>query len=1283
MLTSPNPEDVKIKFEAWLRPANFRERYSIQLEKRLTGTCDWVFSHNFFQEWVNCSSSASSLDRLLCISGLHGCGKSVMAASIGEHLKSQGHPVLYFPFSATDMSQQSLDDLARCFLWQAALKTWDDTADKISEHVTSGQPLTAELWELFSYCIAKYQKSPVYCIIDGLDECKDPSLDLLRELRRITSQHQSIRTVILGRPHSMTSWPETIRRLEIDSALNQGDIEAFTKSQFDTLEVVQSGETRDFALKTIQDKSNGMFLWVQLTIDDLRKSASRMKVKERLNNLPRGLEGAYRHILQRMVRELDDTQLRLANRILSFVVAAQRPMTVSELQYALALDAQLSSTHNNDSSLHDYMLINPTQKISNLCRAFLQVSATSIKVVHFSAVEFLLRSGDPVQEESKSLQQLFINNIPEVHGRLARASLHYLFEDDYNSQFQNSDELASALSRHPFLAYSSDNLAYHYNRVADIIDSDFSRLESFLLSTKSNFWFQKLGFTTLNHAEFQMEEVSTLVRTIHRSHDNQRQFFQNIADHLSTELLRRKAEFGDDDIRTRLWISVLLGLASCVTHMNFADQFDRDMGNIEVALPDEPQATPPEASGHAGDTARSSSQQQASPASIPPTTALQGMHNELLALAQTSEPFAISVIPDLLRKALIASRRMKSLKIVVDPLELLFRAILSVASKMPARILLVVSRFYSQSGKPAWALELCEAAFKKLENQDVLLKYQVRYEMGHIERSLDRPVKAAAAYQDAYEGFQRFLRFSDPPTAWCFMNLLWQLYRLNLSAESEALHRSAPDGWEEVCQKVSQAQFFLTMDGFSTLYHAVGQTEVAKSFCTKVCETTQDLLKTAEILPEVLQSRIRALNFLGRCDEVKTMYPMLMNRQDPRFRTFDLEDWCSIYGECDITLTALGDMEEVEKLAALVVELGEDVGRKFELRGENYVSWMEALYALNRFDEVQRVGQRFLDEGYDTILRASYFHLPESLVRGLLCMGHSFYETEDYSRAAEMYRRTILESAALNDGWHENHEIAHVMLVRSLLGQQHYTEAQQTLRGFDFSRFMIEETWERLVREIIQAGIANDNTIREREGLFNALGVGLERSFGVTRMSLNCQLNEIAMMVKQGNSNLQEVGLLLAELTSKALQTISSDDGLVVAIRQWHAWVLIGEERYAEARTLLLVVFRDTENMSFLPRLDLDLCNWAVEAHNFIDYYIQGNGSPEEGWSITRYEPSVIGSEGGDHWRFDEQPDETPKGWDYHRRFDEQPDKAPLERPDEIEQRRMAMGMGMIRRQSI
>lgn len=122
-------------------------------------------------------------------------------------------------------------------------------------------------------------------------------------------------------------------------------------------------------------------------------------------------------------------------------------------------------------------------------------------------------------------------------------------------------------------------------------------------------------------------------------------------------------------------------------------------------------------------------------------------------------------------------------------------------------------------------------------------------------------------------------------------------------------------------------------------------------------------------------------------------------------------------------------------------------------------------------------------------------------------------------------------------------------------------------------------------------------------------------------------------------------------------------------------------KKYTEARKLLLVVYRDTENMSSIPRLDLDQANWAIEAFNFVTHYVQGYGSPEEGWSITRYEPSVIASDGGYHWRFDEQPDETPKGWDYHRRFDEQPAEMPKERADGIEQRYMMMGM--MRRQSI
>lgn len=1213
---------MKIKFEAWLRPANFREQYNFQIDKRLTGTCDWVFGHDAFLQWINSPSSEVSSDRLLCISGQPGCGKSVIAASICDHLKSQGHFVFYFPFSGTVAHQRNLDDLARCLLWQAALHVWDDAVtNEISNRITSGQPLTRELWDLLSYCLAKYQHSPTYFVIDGLDECQDSSSDLYKQIIQITSNHKELRAVILGRSDSMTSWPDTIHRLKIDSFLNQHDIEAFILSQFDTLEVVQSAELRELALRTLRDKSDGMFLWVQLMIDALRKCTSRMEVKERLNNLPHDLQGAYRHILQQMVSDLDDIQLKLASRILSFVVAARHPMTMPELQYALALEAQLSSLDAGNASLQDYMMVNPFQQIPNLCRGFLEVSMAGIKVVHFSVVEFLLTTPDAVREEPKALQQFFLTNISEVHRSLAQASLHYLREDDYDCQFQDSSELARALSEHPFLAYSSDNLAYHYNHVADLTRSDFSQLESFLMSQSSGFWFQKLGYSTMENLDFHMNELSKLTHTIQRSYDNQQQFFESIALHLLAELTRRRSEFGDNDLRTTSWGSALFGLGNCIGHLPFNDQVEQTIDSLEnlsaedtLDLPSsDPLHFPAE---NASGTDAIASQSLRQPATAPSTAMLNGMHRELLALAEAGEPFALSVVPNAVKKALAISERWKMLNIVIDPLVLLFRAILRAASKIPARILIVVSKFYQGIGKLTWSLELCQIALMKAEDPETLLRYQVLYEIGRIQSRLACRVEALAAYQSAYQGFERLLSFSDSLTAKCFMRVVGHLSALGRTAQLESLPRSAPHGWEEHCWTASTVWFFFTMDSFISLYVDLNQLETAHCLCLKVCEKAQKLLNITNVCPRATRARLFALRLLGHYEEATRMHPALMDRQDTRFQSFTPEDWCLIYSELADNFTGLHELEEAEKMWSLAAELSQMVDQHRPTRGFILVGWMEALYDLGRFYDVQQLGRRFLDEGYDVILRTACYSYPIFSVRGLITLAHAFHKTRDYSHASETFQRCVAEIAAMGYNWRKQYENAHMMLVICLLNQNRHTEAQQVLQGFDFSRFEFERSWRKLVDAISEL-----EEVDTRAVLLNVLASKLESTFGVTRQTLRCQMNEAKALAIQGR--FPEASLILRKVFPKAAETLEPTDNLLIELCQWQAYVLGKEGKAIEAQKVLSMTFRITDNMSSLPRLDLDIVEWCTRANDVLNGLRNGPKSTEHDRSEHESELSV------------------------------------------------------------
>jgi hypothetical protein len=139
-----------------------------QTQTKLRGTCDWILSNPVFAAWDNTTGSDSS-DRLLCIHGTHGCGKTILASSIIERLNSKHNETIFFSFSGTDSGRQSFESLLRSFLWQLFQATTNEkNLDCVRTLMLRGQPLVSELWNTFK-SIAELVVVLVCCIIDGLD----------------------------------------------------------------------------------------------------------------------------------------------------------------------------------------------------------------------------------------------------------------------------------------------------------------------------------------------------------------------------------------------------------------------------------------------------------------------------------------------------------------------------------------------------------------------------------------------------------------------------------------------------------------------------------------------------------------------------------------------------------------------------------------------------------------------------------------------------------------------------------------------------------------------------------------------------------------------------------------------------------------------------------------------------------------------------------------------------------------------------------------------------------
>ena len=80
-----------------------------------------------------------------------------------------------------------------------------------------------------------------------------------------------------------------------------------------------------------QKKAKGMFFWVRVISKMLMEKGSELEVERAIDDLPGGLDEAYRRIIKRIQCFLSSHLLERAFRILYWVCVARRPLTLAEI----------------------------------------------------------------------------------------------------------------------------------------------------------------------------------------------------------------------------------------------------------------------------------------------------------------------------------------------------------------------------------------------------------------------------------------------------------------------------------------------------------------------------------------------------------------------------------------------------------------------------------------------------------------------------------------------------------------------------------------------------------------------------------------------------------------------------------------------------------------------------------------------------------------------------------------------------------------------------------------
>ena len=776
-------EELKVRCESWLKPSDVKNVHIHRVQARLAGTCDWIASNDAYRKWAD-EACSTAHDRLLVISGTHGCGKSILASSIVVRLDETDQHTLFFAFSSLIESRQTAENLIRTLLVQLLQGTTDRKRLGIIQNLRlAGQPAASELWEALESIISSLTK-PVYCVIDGIDECIDFNHSMAPRIMHILASCPHLHILLLGRPHSIQACSKYLDTLAIDitSALTNQDIEAFVDHEIAKSDILSHpGLCKDIS-GTLRAKSDGMFLWAKLMVDDLGKSSSKSEVYRRLGVLPRGLEEAYRLVFLRLIQNLDKFELCLAQTTLAFAAASCRPLRFDELRYFHALHCR--SSDFKAKPLEEYLLLQPPQKILEISGGLLSLTDGLLCLIHSSVRDFLVRPEDQWVSQSDRAILDFRVGITEAHRSLARLSLDYLkwtYCEIENARYGTLQSVQSLRDSYLLLEYATLYTFYHLNRSGPLCPMTLTKISSVLESTQSVFWVEHFAhflFADLT-LDAQIVEFMNLQGLLADPGLDMR-FFAIFERNLKEMTDRFRMSGNDEESRIEQW-EMLSGLVTDAK----SEIFGRGQSN-EMAQPTAPALEPDPAQDELQATFYGS---KASPEDSSVTI------SRMLDLLKGQGPLSVAHQIEIFLRLHSSLRKARSLS---DPLKLIFQLIVRKAPCIPVYALFGVGDFYHRFGKFQEALEIYSIAYKKIEYVDTARKAWLQESIGDCYYQKDMIIEALEFNEKAFLGYESLYGARHKKT----INSLYWMLRCNfeLSLDTEVLR---------LCDKICLGQDFV------------------------------------------------------------------------------------------------------------------------------------------------------------------------------------------------------------------------------------------------------------------------------------------------------------------------------------------------------------------------------------------------------------------------------------------------------------------------------------------
>ncbi|CAH0054982.1 unnamed protein product [Clonostachys solani] len=378
----------------WLPTLAYSTQHRDIIDQRQPGTGQWILKSPNFKTWFEIQGQT-----LFC-PGIPGAGKTVLAASVIEHLMSQapddsGIGVAYLYFSYQRQGEHNLSNIFGCLLNQlsASRPTPPESLQCLyKKHAKQRtQPCLAEILNALYSVSAEYSR--VFVVIDAVDEYQISSGHQRQFVEKVIDYQKKCDINLFVTSRFI---PEIVRSFEgamsLEIRATESDIQTYLENQMWQLPafVQKSPDLQKDIVIEISRAVQGMFLLAHLHLQSLRSKKSPKAVRNALEKLPTGSNAydvAYGEAMERIGCQNDD-QKQLANEVLQWVTLATRPLTTSEIQHAIAIEiGEARFDTDNITEIPDML---------SVCAGLVTVDEGSdiMRLVHYTAQEYFNRTSE-------------------------------------------------------------------------------------------------------------------------------------------------------------------------------------------------------------------------------------------------------------------------------------------------------------------------------------------------------------------------------------------------------------------------------------------------------------------------------------------------------------------------------------------------------------------------------------------------------------------------------------------------------------------------------------------------------------------------------------------------------------------------------------------------------------------------------------------------------------------------------------------------------------------------